>query len=60
MMAKKLRLREIDEVKEEFFGGGMDLQGRHGGAGKASKRESRVRTRRKREYRVQVLVHLCV
>lgn len=59
-MAKKCRLGDIDEAREELLGGGgggggVDTKGRHGGAIKAPKRESRVRTRRKRDYRVQVL-----
>ena len=59
MMAKERRLGEIDEAKEELFGGGMDTKGRHGGSVKASKRESRARPRRRREYRVQVLRSCC-
>lgn len=59
-MAKKCRLGDIDEAREELLGGGgggggVDTKGRQGGAIKAPKRESRVRTRRKRDYRVQVL-----
>ena len=49
MMAKERRLGEIDEAKEELFGGGMDKKGRNGGSVKAAKRESRARPRRRRE-----------